>query len=152
MRAVPGSARPKRHTRRRRPLPRRPLGRRKASAFFTDCPLCFKSFHPSLIHSHVDTCIGAAEETTAREKARATEAEKRRAARAEKLTADDIGANDDFILDVSRLRDDDDDDDDDDAIVSADEQDIQQAEQLPAEERVGVGVGARLKRTTRSRR
>ena len=123
------------------PAPAPPARKEKTSAFFTDCPLCFKSFHPSLIHSHVDTCIGAAEETTAREKARATEAEKRRAARAEKLTADDIGANNDFILDVSRLRDDDDDDDDDDAIVSADEQDIQQAEQLPAEERVGVGVG-----------
>mmetsp|Transcript_3501 Transcript_3501/g.15596 ORF Transcript_3501/g.15596 Transcript_3501/m.15596 type:complete len:212 (+) Transcript_3501:377-1012(+) len=35
----------------------------QASSFFADCPLCFKSFHPSLIVSHVDTCLGAAEET-----------------------------------------------------------------------------------------
>jgi len=39
----------------------------QASLFFTDCPLCFKSFPSSFIQSHVDTCPGAAEETAARE-------------------------------------------------------------------------------------
>ena len=122
----------------------------QASSFFADCPLCFKSFHPSLIVSHVDTCLGAAEETAAREKAAEARAEERRAQRAKALARDDdVGDPDGFedLLDAHRASssssDDDfrlngvndDDDDDDENDLSVDEEDVQQATQLPTEER-----------------
>ena len=90
----------------------------QASSFFADCPLCFKSFHPSLIVSHVDTCLGAAEETAAREKAAEARAEERRAQRAKALARDDVGEKEDGFEDLldshrassSSSSDDDDDD------------------------------------------
>lgn len=122
----------------------------QASSFFADCPLCFKSFHPSLIVSHVDTCLGAAEETAAREKAAEARAEERRAQRAKALARDTDGFED--LLDSHRASsssssssDDDDDDlleglidddvNDDENDLSVDEEDVQQATQLPTEER-----------------
>ena len=137
----------------------------QASSFFADCPLCFKSFHPSLIVSHVDTCLGAAEETAAREKAAEARAEERRAQRAKALARDTRGDPDGFedLLDSHRASssssssdDDDDDDDDDDLLerfndddvhddendLSVDEEDVQQATQLPTEERPTNSVDA----------
>ena len=133
----------------------------QASSFFADCPLCFKSFHPSLIVSHVDTCLGAAEETAAREKAAEARAEERRAQRAKALARDDVGdpKEDGFedLLDSHRASsssssyDDDDDfniegvnDDDDENDLSVDEEDVQQATQLPnTEERPRTSVDAK---------
>ena len=132
----------------------------QASSFFADCPLCFKSFHPSLIVSHVDTCLGAAEETAAREKAAEARAEERRAQRAKALARDDVGEKEDGFEDLldshrasssSSSSDDDDDfniegvnDDDDENDLSVDEEDVQQATQLPnTEERPRTSVDAK---------
>ena len=132
----------------------------QASSFFADCPLCFKSFHPSLIVSHVDTCLGAAEETAAREKAAEARAEERRAQRAKALARDDVGEKEDGFEDLldshrasssSSSSDDDDDfdiegvnDDDDENDLSLDEEDVQQATQLPnTEERPRTSVDAK---------